>query len=107
MLSTVGAETYKIIKSLVAPVKLNDKSYSELVELKKNHPKSSVIAERFLFNKRDRKQGERIVQYVAELRRLTEYCDYGTGLELMSRDRLVCGIQHERIQQRLLMRVIR
>ena len=70
----------------------------------KNHhnPKPSVAAERFRFNKRDRKQGERIVQYVVELRRLTEYCDYGTNLEHMLRDRMVCGIQHERIQQRLL-----
>ena len=45
------------------------------------NPKPSVIAERFRFNKRDRKQGERIVQYVAQLRRLTEYCDYGTSLK--------------------------
>ena len=45
------------------------------------NPKPSVIAERFRFNKRDRKQGERIVQYVVQLRRLTEYCDYGTSLK--------------------------
>ena len=70
----------------------------------KNHQdsKSSVIAERFCFNKRDRKQSEQIVQYVAELRRLTESCDYGTCLEHMLHDRLICCIQHECIQQLLL-----
>ena len=36
--------------------------------------------------------------FVAELRKLTEYCEYGD----MSRDRLVCGINHEKIQQCLL-----
>ena len=48
----------------------------------KNHHnlKLSVIAEKFRFNKRDRKQGERIVQYAVELRRLTEYCEYETSL---------------------------
>ena len=39
---------------------------------------------------------------MAELRRLTEFCDYGATLGNMLRDRLVCGIKHERIQQRLL-----
>ena len=57
----------------------------------KNHhnPKPSVIAERFCFNKRDKKQGEWIVKYVAWLRRLTGYCDYETSLEHMLHNRLV------------------
>ena len=40
--------------------------------------------------------------FVAELRKLTEYCEYGESLNDMLRDRLVCGINHERTQQRLL-----
>ena len=57
LLSTVGVETYKIFKGLEAPVKPKEKSYGELVKLMKNHQnrKPSVIAERFRFNKRDRK----------------------------------------------------
>ena len=39
---------------------------------------------------------------MVELRRLTEHCDYGVTLPAMLRDRLVCGIAHERIQQKLL-----
>ena len=67
---------------LAASVKWKYKYYKELVELMKNHHnlKLSVIAEKFRFNKRDRKQGERIVQYVVELRILTEYCEYETSL---------------------------
>ena len=61
--SEVGAEIYKIFKSLAALVEPKDKFYDESIELMKNHqnPKPSVIAERFRFNKRDRKQGEWIV----------------------------------------------
>ena len=57
LLSTVGVETCKIFKVLEAPVKPKEKSYSKLVKLMKNHHnrKPSVIAERFRFNKRDRK----------------------------------------------------
>ena len=40
--------------------------------------------------------------FVAELRRLTEYCDFGTLLEDMLRDRLVCGVNDDRIQRKLL-----
>ena len=57
---------------------------------------------RFKFNCRFRKQGETIQQYVAELRSLSEHCDFRDQLEEMMRDRLVCGVNDEKIQRRLL-----
>ena len=40
--------------------------------------------------------------YVAKLRKLSEYCNFGTALNDMLRDRLVCSIMDQRIQRRLL-----
>ena len=40
--------------------------------------------------------------YVSELRALAEYCNFGETLQDMLRDRLVCGINDDRIQGRLL-----
>ena len=40
--------------------------------------------------------------FLAELRQLTEYCKFGTTLDEMLRDRLVCGVQDIRIPRRLL-----
>ena len=40
--------------------------------------------------------------FVADLRKLTEYCEFGDSLNDMLRGRLVYCINHERIQQRLL-----
>ena len=40
--------------------------------------------------------------YVAELRALAEFCNFGETLELMLRDRLVCGINDETTQRLLL-----
>ena len=49
-----------------------------------------------------RAPGESVATYVAELRRLAEFCNYGDSLKKMLRDRLVVGVNHERIQERLL-----
>ena len=43
-----------------------------------------------------------MTEFVAGLRRLSEHCQFGTTLEDMLRDRLVCGINDDRIQRRLL-----
>jgi hypothetical protein len=39
---------------------------------------------------------------VAELRKLSEHCNFGTTLNDMLRNRLVCGVGDQRIQRRLL-----
>lgn len=46
--------------------------------------------------------GECVPDFVAALRRLAEHCKFGESLNDMLRDRLVVGIQNERIQRRLL-----
>ena len=42
-----------------------------------------------------------MVDFVAELRHISQDCQYGDQLEEMLRDRLVCEIRDERIQRRL------
>ena len=39
--------------------------------------------------------------FVAELRKLYEYCEYGANLDEMIGDRIVCGINDDRTQRRL------
>ena len=45
---------------------------------------------------------ELIATYVAALRELSEYCNYGDRLHEMLRDRLMCGVNHDTIQRKLL-----
>ena len=40
--------------------------------------------------------------YVAELWHLSEHCEFGTTLNQMLHDRLVCGVEESKIQRRLL-----
>ena len=104
LLTSVGARTYKLICSLTQPVEPATKTFAEIVTVVKEHqsPKPSMIVQRFKFNSRVRKADESVRNYVAELRKLSEHCEYNDQLEDMLRDRLVCGIGNVQIQTKLL-----
>ena len=104
LLTVIGPTAYRLMRSLVAPQKLDEKTFKELVDAMKDHycPKPSEIVQRFKFNTRARQPGESVSTYVSQLRSLAEYCNYGASLNNMLRDRLVCGINDMQIQRRLL-----
>ena len=104
LLSGCGAATYQLIWNLVAPEKPTDKTFQQLVTLVQEHHQlpPSVIVQRFNFHSRPCQQGESVSAYVAELRKLSEYCQFGDTLSDMLRDRLVCGINDRKLQRRLL-----
>ena len=58
--------------------------------------------QRYKFYNRAREEGESIADFVASLREIAKYCDYGDTLNMMLRDRLVCGVNHQAIQKWLL-----
>ncbi|KAL5481508.1 hypothetical protein EMCRGX_G021682 [Ephydatia muelleri] len=103
LLSVCGAHIYQLVRSLVSPEKPADKTFEEIVKLVRDHltPPSSCIVRRFYFNSRFQKETETVGQFVAELRRLSEYCEFGGSLDEMLRDRLVCGLRDVRVQRRL------
>lgn len=104
LLTLLGGKTYSLLRNLTAPDKPSTKNYEDLTALLKNHlsPKPLIIAERFRFHKRNQHEGETATQYVAELRKLAEYCNFGNNLNDSLRDRFVCGLKAENIQKRLL-----
>ncbi len=90
---------WKLLRSLVGDTATVDtKTYEQLVEILKDHynPKPSIIVERF--NSRIQAPGESVAKYIAALRAVVEYYDYGNCLDDMLRDR----INHDKIQQCLL-----
>ena len=97
-LSVIGAKTYSLLRDLVSPASPKDKSLEHLADVLKKHfePKPLIIAERFTFYRRNQSTSELILEYVAELRRLTTHRDQAL------RDRLVCGLRSETIQKRRL-----
>ena len=104
LLSSIGAPTYSLISDLAAPGPPIDKTLREIEEILRKHyePKRAVIAERFLFHKKEQAAGETIAEFDASLRKLATSCQFGATLGEALRDRFVCGLRHESIQRRLL-----
>ena len=89
LISLIGPKIYKLLKSLTAPDDPSTKAYADLVKLLADHlsPKPLVISQRFKLYKRDQKDNdESISEYLAELRRLANTCEFGKFLNEALRD---------------------
>lgn len=103
LIAAMGDEAYELLSNLTSPDKPSAKQYSEVVKTMTDHlqPKPSYLAERYRFRKRRQEEGESILQYISELKKLTKFCLFGAVLEENLRDQLICGIKSEAIRQRL------
>jgi len=104
LLSSIGKETYNTLRNLLASNNPRTTAWEDIVSTLKTHfePKSLVIAERFVFNRRQQETDESVADYVAALRKLSIHCDFGTFLNDALRDRFVCGLKSEAMQKKLL-----
>ena len=87
LLCAMGAKTYNLIHSLLAPTNPAEKPYKVIVDVLQNHlnPTPLLIAERFRFFKRNQLKTESIAVFVAE------HCEFGGNLADTLRDIFVCG----------------
>ena len=105
LLSSIGSDAYRILKDICFPTAPTAKSYTELTnELKKHFkPKRLAVAERFRFNTVQQQPGQTVSEFVAQLKKLSTYCEYtGDQLKESLRDRFICGLRSEGIQKKLL-----
>ena len=77
-LTTCGTSTYNLLRSLAAPKKPPELPFAELVKLAAGHyhPKPSLAVQRFKFFSRSRHAGESVAAFLAELKRLSEHCQF-------------------------------
>ena len=92
--------TYRLIKTLALPGVPKDLTFEQIVEKVTAHYnlKPSVIIKCFEFNTRVQKEGESVAEFVAALRKITEHCEFGTFLDDLLRDCLVCGVLDKKVQ---------
>lgn len=95
-LSCCGPRTSALLHNLVKPETPQDKTLDEILAVLGRHyaPTPSIVVQRFRFNSRGRSEGEAVSDFVAALKCLSEHCNYGTVLNNMLRDRIVCGINN-------------
>lgn len=65
--------------------------------------KYNVIYERARFNKRSQEPGESAEAFISAVYKLAEHCQYGPLQDEMIRDRLVVGIRHHGLSEKLQM----
>lgn len=65
-------------------------------------PTPSEIVQHCKFNTRIRRPHESVATYIAQLKQLSEHCNFGATINVMLRDCLVCGIANAKWQQQLL-----
>ena len=103
-LTRCAAVTYTLFQSLAAlkkPIKI---SIAELLKLAAAHyhPKPTLAVHCFRFSSETCQVGESVASYLTEQKRLSEHRSFGDTLNNMLRDRIVCGIQDQSTQLRLL-----
>ena len=100
LLTVIGPETYKLLRSLSHPAKPGEKTYADLVARLTAHfkPTPSETVQCYKFQMRSRAQGESVAEFVADLRSIAEFCNYGDTLDEMLRDQIVLGINNPKIQ---------
>ncbi|XP_035234278.1 uncharacterized protein LOC118206119 [Stegodyphus dumicola] len=55
-------------------------------------PRTNVVVERFLFNKRKQEEGELFDCFVTDLKKLVKSCEFGEQSDSVIRDRIVLGV---------------
>ncbi|XP_042150655.1 uncharacterized protein LOC121838450 [Ixodes scapularis] len=103
--TAIGKQAYRTLRTLLTPVKLEQKDYAHLVmDLREEHyaPKSMMIAERFKFNQRAQLQKETVATFTVEVKRLAATCDFWQFLDEALWDRFVAGLNDQTAQAELL-----
>ena len=102
LLTVIGPQQFRLLKDLSAPAKPADKSFNELTKLLKDHhaPAPPKFMCRAKFDARSRHQGETIANYVAALRHLSEYCEFGDTLNDRLCEKFVTGVNNQNIHYR-------
>lgn len=81
----------------------NQKKYEVVVKKFDEYllPKKNIIYERFLFYKRVQESNEPVDNFVKELKKLAQNCEFGDEQDMI-RDRLALGIANVTVQEKLL-----
>ncbi|KAG6448146.1 hypothetical protein O3G_MSEX005332 [Manduca sexta] len=94
LLTYLTDETYRLLRNLAYPKELDSLKFLDLILLLDSHfkPKQCSFADKAKFFGANRNPGESLGEWVARIRGLASYCEFGTALETNLRDRFVLGL---------------
>jgi len=65
-------------------------------------PRRNEIYERYKFYKREQQEGESVLNFIEDVKKLAKTCEFGCESNKLIRDRIVLGIRDRELQERLL-----
>lgn len=79
LLSLIGKNTYKILKSLVQPKSPSECNYNDLIKALQKYfsPRLNIRAERYKFKKIIQEEGQSIQEFIIRLKEVAQTCDFG------------------------------
>ena len=106
LLASIGSKASLLLADLLAPVSVQESSvdYAKVKTTLLSHLKAQhlEIAERANFYAATQGHGESASNFFSRLKKLAEFCNFGTSLDSMLRDRLVLGCRNMEARKRLL-----
>ncbi|XP_077540245.1 uncharacterized protein LOC144152713 [Haemaphysalis longicornis] len=102
--TALSTHTVDVLSGRCAPDKVNELSYPQVVALLKQHfsPELNEIAQSYKFFTRSQLPGEPVQDFIVAIRQIADTCNFGTSLDRMLRDRIVCGLQSAGVRRQLL-----
>ena len=102
LVTKLSSEPHAFLKQLIAPVKIKDSKYEDLMKVLSRHlqPKPSKVMERCIFHTTKQESHESIKDFITRLKKLAIHCNF-TELDNAIRDQLVCGVSDRDIRIKL------
>ena len=103
-LTLIGTELYGQVKANIFLKKMSD---IDLAEIKKQIeslvcPKPSLLTRRTLFRARIQKENESITQFVLELKKLADKCEFRNSLEVNMKEQTAHGLRDLALKKKIL-----
>ena len=104
LLHCMGEQGHLIFENIAWDNDGDDKKYEEVVKKfdAEFNPVKSITYERFKFNSCMQTLGQTFEDYITELKKLSNSCEFGELRDSLLRDRVICGIRDNTLRERLL-----
>lgn len=103
LVAALSTQTVQVLAGLIAPRMPNSLTYAEAFAALNDYydPKRHEIAESYKFFTRCQQEGESVHAFLVEIRRI-DNCNFGSALDRMLRDRIICGVRSTNLRKQLL-----
>ena len=104
LLSLIGPQCYRLLKSYLAPDLPSAKTYAEIKACLTTNlaPKTSAISEAYKLSQLKQETSETITVFMSRVKLCASKCNFGTSYDRMVRDKFICGLKSEKIRAALI-----